>query len=150
MICDVYENSARYYGCHKGFQTGFEFIKRAVEEDLPLGKYMLDGTDIYAMIMEYIPNPDSEKFEGHRDYIDIQYIVSGQERMDCADVSNCSTMTEYNPEKDVEFFTCNGMKATMSFEKGGFAVFFPWDIHKPSVILDKPETVKKIVVKVRV
>ena len=123
MIYDKVANKALYYGCHKNFQMGFDFIQRVIEENLPVGKYELDGKNVYASVQEYISKPDSEKFEGHRNYIDIQYVVSGKERMECAESRYCSTMTAYNPEKDVEFFTCDGVKANMQFEEGCFAIF---------------------------
>ena len=148
MIYDRFENRELYYACHPGFQLGFEFIQRVVNENLPAGKYELDGTNVYASVQEYTSKPDSEKFEGHRNYIDIQYVVSGKERMECAESRYCSTMTAYNPEKDVEFFTCDGVKANMQFEEGCFAIFFPKDIHKPGVTLETPVDVKKVVVKV--
>lgn len=148
MIYDIYANREIYYPCHKGFQLGFDFIKRVEEENLPAGKYELDGKNVYASVQEYTSKLDSEKFEGHKDYIDIQYIISGQEVMECAELKNCQTMTPYNPEKDVEFYTCNGKKAKMEFEAGSFAIFFPRDIHKPGVMLNAQSPVKKVVIKV--
>ena len=149
MIYDRYENRELYYACHEGFRMGFDFIKQVAEENLPAGKYELDGKNVYASVQEYTSKLDSEKFEGHRDYIDIQYIISGNEKMECAEAKYCQTMTAYNPEKDVEFFTCGGMKASMEFEAGSFAIFFPRDIHKPGVMLHEQVPVKKVVVKVR-
>lgn len=149
MIYDVYENRELYYPCHKGFQLGFDFIQRVVDEDLAPGKYILDGMNVYASVQEYMTKPDSEKLEGHREYIDIQYIISGKERMECAEQKNCETMTVYNPEKDVEFFTCHGEKANLQFKEGTFAIFFPRDIHKPGVQLEEQTFVKKVVVKVK-
>ena len=150
MIYDIQSNAKLYYPCHKGFQMGFAFIKRAIEENLEPGKYEIDGKNVYASVQEYTTKPDSEKFEGHRNYIDIQYIISGREYMECSVLANCKTMTQYNPEKDVEFFTCNGLKTKMEFEKDTFAIFFPEDIHKPGVMLDEQMPVKKVVVKVHV
>ena len=148
MIYDRYENRELYYACHPGFRLGFDFIKRVQEENLEPGKYELDGKNVYASVQEYTSKLDSEVFEGHRDYIDIQYIVSGREVMECAEKSDCQTATPYNSEKDVEFFTCSGRKAKMEFDEGCFAVFFPQDIHKPGVMLDAQSPVKKVVVKV--
>lgn len=149
MIYDVYENRELYYPCHQGFRLGFDFIKRVIEENIAPGKYELDGKNVYASVQEYITKPDSEKLEGHREYIDIQYIIAGRERMECAEIGNCNTMTAYNPEKDVEFFTCHGEKADMAFKEGTFAIFFPRDIHKPGVQLEGEAFVKKVVVKVK-
>lgn len=150
MIYDKVANKALYYGCHKNFQMGFDFIQRVIEENLPVGKYELDGKNVYASVQEYISKPDSEKLEGHQEYIDIQYVISGEEKMECAELANCVSTVAYNGEKDVEFFTCNAVKATMAFEEGSFAIFFPNDIHKPGVQQQGPAPVKKVVVKVHV
>lgn len=150
MIIDNFKNRETYYACHKGFKIGFDFIKNAIKENLEQGKYEIDGKNVYASIQEYTTKPDSEKFEGHRNYIDIQYILSGQETMECAEIDQCETITPYNDEKDVEFFVCNGFKSKMEFGKDDYAIFFPNDIHKPGVMLDAQSPVKKIVVKVHI
>lgn len=150
MIVDNLKNCELYYAYHKGFKIGFDFIKKAIAENIEPGKYELDGKNVYASVQEYITKEDSEKFEGHKNYIDIQYIVRGQETMVCAEIDKCENITSYNEEKDVTFFVCNGLNTKMEVGENDFAIFFPNDIHKPGVLLDAQSPVKKIVVKVHV
>lgn len=149
MIFDKWENRELYYNCHEGFKIGFDFIKKVIDENIEPGKYELDGKNVYASVQEYTTKDDSEKFEGHKNYIDIQFIISGQEYMECSDIAECEAITSYNSEKDVEFFVSNGFKTKIECKDNSFAIFFPNDIHKPGVKLDANSTVKKVVVKVK-
>ena len=150
MIYDIFENRQQYYPCHKAFPAAFDFIAQAVEKNLTPGKYEIDGTDVFAIVQEYTTKPQSEEFEAHREYIDIQYIVSGAESMECAELKNCSVVTPYDAAKDCGMYICTGVSALMHFDAGTFAVFFPRDAHKPGFMLNTPGAVKKIIVKVRV
>ena len=65
----------------------------------------IDGTKIYASVSEYTTKEyEDAKFEGHRKYIDIQYIVSGTESIEMADISKVTANTDYNENKDIEFY----------------------------------------------
>ena len=67
MIFDTLKNSACYEGVHARFKAAFAFLEKATREDLPVGRYELDGSDLFAMVQEYETNPpDHVRFEGHR------------------------------------------------------------------------------------
>lgn len=149
MIVDKLQNCELYYGAHERFPAAFDFLKKAVSENLPAGKYELEGNALYANIMEYDTKLVS-KAEAHKNYIDIQFIVSGIEVMDFCDISKATPNTEYNAEKDVMFYTDCPKSGTCALEAGEYAIFFPHDVHKPGMCFAKPATVKKIVVKVKV
>ena len=91
------------------------------------------------------------RFEGHRKYIDIQYIISGVEVMDAIEIAQATPATEYNEEKDVTFYQSGKSTARAALTADHFAIFLPHDIHRPGLSLDNtPSTVKKIVVKIKV
>ena len=56
--------------------------------------------------------------------------------------------TEYNPEKDVQFFEGEGQWAKV--EKNTFIILFPSDVHMPGIKVNEPEDVIKVVVKVKI
>ncbi len=149
MIADKLENAQLYCGCHKHFPAAFAFLRKAVAENLPCGRYELEGTELYANIMEYDSKVTSTT-ETHKNYIDIQFIVSGIERMDFCDIANAAPNTEYNAVKDVLFHTDSDKMSICLVEAGAFAIFFPQDAHKPGLCNGIPAPVKKIVVKVKV
>ncbi len=151
MIFDRLENSKTYYSTHKNFEKGFDFIKKALTENLAPGKYEIDGKDIFASVLEYDTKKDADGVaEAHKYYIDIQFIVWGEELMKALDISKAQPKTVYNGEKDVQFFLDGEWSSVNVLESGDFAIFFPNDVHKPSLAVnDQPTPVKKIVVKVK-
>ena len=151
MIYDHLKNSAAYTACHPLFPQAFAFIERACREDLPIGRYEINGDRLFAMVQEYdTKEPSACRFEGHRRYIDVQYMVSGIEGMGVMEVSCAETETEYNVEKDVAFFA-PAEDATLLAVKGGeFALFYPHDVHRPGMAMGTPAPVRKIVVKIAV
>lgn len=152
MIFDIIENYKNYFTDADKMAKGFEFIKKAVSEKLPVGRYEIDGTDIYAIIQEYITKlPDEALFEGHRKYIDIQYVISGNEEIGIIDISKAEIAKEYSDESDAGFYVKNEKCGKLVLEAGDFAVFYPNDLHMPGLAFEgKASDVGKIVVKVRV
>lgn len=152
MVFDTLNNAAQYYCLHEKFEAAFDFIREAVKKDLAVGKYEIDGKALYASVQEYTPKlPENGKFEAHKNYIDIQYIISGIETMGDMDMAKAVSKSEYNPEKDVEFYHDNGRAGYSVVEGGEFCIFFPHDVHKPGLMFENVASpVKKIVVKVRV
>jgi YhcH/YjgK/YiaL family protein len=116
--------------------------------NLPDGRHELDGDRIIAMPQGYPTRPRTEgRWEAHRRYIDIQYIISGQETMGWAPVSTLEPVTTFDEAKDVGFFAGNGDMLTV--RQGMFALFLPQDAHMPCLRVGQdPEQVRKIVMKV--
>ena len=152
MIVDNLSNSKMYYGLSNKFEKAFDFIKKVEEENLPVGKYEIDGTELYGLVQEYTSKIGEQgKLEGHRRYIDIQYIISGVEIIEVIDISKAKANTEYNDIKDIEFYDNNEKAGKIVLEAGEYAILYPNDIHKPGMTFgEKPTTVKKIVVKVKI
>ena len=152
MIIDTLKNCEIYYGVHPLFEKAFDFIKKACAEKLPVGKYEIDGKNLYAMVQEYdSKSPEDAKFEAHRNYIDIQYIISGTENMQAFDISDATANIEYNSENDVIFFENSDKVTTGLFTDEGFAIFFAHDVHRPGMATQKgSEPIRKIVVKVKI
>lgn len=152
MIFDNMKNLELYCGANEKFKKAFDFIKTAVAENKPVGKYEIDGDELYASVQSYDSKLAKDaKFEGHKCYIDIQYIVKGQEQMQVADVSKMQANTEYNEVKDCTFYENSDAASTLIVGEGDYAVFFPHDIHRPGMsVNENPAPVEKIVVKVKI
>ena len=152
MIFDRLENASLYGGVHEKFEAAFAFLSRAVREELPVGRYELDGERLFAMVQEYDTDPTREnRFEGHLKYIDIQFVVSGEEAFETVDASVAKADTDYSEEKDVRFYANGKADVCGVLSEGTYAVFFPNDVHKPGLaVRGLASHVKKVVVKVRV
>ena len=152
MIFDNVKNCSLYYGSHKNFEKAFDFIKKALAENLSVGKYEIDGKNLYASVQEYTSKLESEaKAEAHKNYIDIQFIISGAEVIEGFDIDKATPKSEYNDIKDVIFYLDNDNATKGILSANEYGIFFPHDVHKPGMCRGgKQDTVKKIVVKVKV
>lgn len=151
MIIDKIENCNLYYGVHKNFEKAFAFIKKALAENLPVGKYEIDGKDVYASVQEYNTKEEqAARYEGHKKYIDIQFIAQGAEYVEATDSDKTHSVTEYNEEKDVEFFQTDAPVWKGVWMANEYGIFFPYDIHRPGMRVDGVSApVKKILVKIK-
>ena len=152
MVFDNLKNCELYYGLHPRFKDAFDFIKKAIDENTPAGKYEIDGKELWASVQEYTSKLESEaKAEAHKNYIDIQFIVSGVEVIDAFDIDKATVKCEYNDVKDVTFYEdCTNVTRGVLSE-GEYGIFFLNDVHKPGMCLNSNQAaVKKIVVKVKV
>lgn len=149
MIFDSMDNAELYSGLGEKFQKAFEFLKTTDFENLPLEKVQIDGDNIFAIPQKYSTKEESEaKWEAHRKYIDIQYIVSGSENIGFVLADYLEELEPYDEEKDVEFFSGEG--DYVQIHEGEFAVFFPNDAHKPGLKIESTEEVFKVVIKIKV
>ena len=148
MIVDVLKNKEIYYGIHKNIKPAMEFIEKAVAENLEVGRYELDGKNLFALVQEYDSKTDA-KWEYHRKYIDIQFIVSGKEIITWDNIRNVPDGVEYNEEKDIAKFDMDG-GTDVIMEAGYYNILYPQDLHQPGRVFDKVEPIKKIVIKIAV
>jgi len=147
MIFDRIENINNYKGLGRVY-TALEFIAKTDFTKVNIGKYELDGDNIYYMVQKYDTNPDKTVDEAHKKYIDIQYIVKGEEVIAVAPIQNDKKLIEAKEEKDVWFYECETQ--TMVLKSGDFMVLYPSDLHLPGKAVNDPQEVLKVVVKVKV
>jgi len=148
MIFDVLENHPHYAGLGLAFSTTFSFLTNTDFAALNPGRIDLQGDALYVLIQEYTTKPvEQGVWEAHRSYIDVQYLLSGKERMGFAQIRKMQ-LGEYVPERDFQPMTGSGH--TLDMFAGTFVIFFPEDAHMPGLAVESPETVKKVVVKIRI
>lgn len=147
MIKDKLQNAKTYYNLSENLKKGFEWLKNTDLENIADGKYEIDGNSVYASVQTYETKLDA-KYESHRNYIDIQYMIKGCEKIGITDLNNCKTCIPYDSERDLEFYDINCKEEFIELPAKTFVVFYPHDAHKPSIAIDKQTNVKKVVVKV--
>ena len=147
MIIDRLENCEFYYGLGINFKRAFEYLKSVDLNNIECGKYEIDGNNIFISIMEYTTkNIDECLWEAHKKYIDIQYVISGSEKMGYINVNNISIINGYNSDNDILFG--EGVGQFTIVKEGEFTIFTPNDGHMPSLNVNNPEVVKKAVIKI--
>lgn len=139
-----------YYKNPQHWDQAFHFLKTADLKNLPLGKQELEGEHLFVSVMEYFAKQKQDAlYESHKNYIDIQYVISGEEIMGLTTLDKVEIREPYNEEKDITFYNSeegNYYQATPE----NFFVFFPEDVHRPSITTGDSIWIKKIVVKIRV
>lgn len=152
MIADTLENLSAYAESLPGLPEVIDFLKRTDLASLGIGKYPVGGGASYILIQEYLSKPAAEKkWESHRNYVDVQIVLSGVESMGYSPVSALRLKEAYNPEKDVAFHDGGEAAASeMIVRAGGFCVFFPRDAHRPGCSAGAESAVRKAVIKIPV
>lgn len=151
MIYDELANAVTYQHVKPGIAQALEYLRTTNFAEVPNGKYELDGTKLYAMVQRYQTRlPADAIWESHRKYIDVQFVYQGTERFGYAPLSHAPTVTAaYSEEKDVIFYAPGSL--TLPLTAGQFAIYFPQDVHAPSLAEGNvPTDVVKVVVKVAV
>lgn len=151
MILDTLTNWHLYTDESSPLGRGFRFLQKEFDPNSPDGRIDIEGDRIFALVQGYnTRQPQDCRFEAHRKHIDIQYVYDGAEIMGWAPIGALQVSEPYMDERDVMFFHTPARFSTLEVYKGQFGVFFPGDAHQPSVRLDGYDSVRKVVIKVRV
>ena len=148
MLIDYLQNADRYAPLHPGFEGGFAFLRRADLAQLPDGRHEIDGERLFAIVArDQGRGREKSLLEAHRRYIDIQFVISGEDSIGWMPISDCQRVSSpYDAEKDVELFF-DRPATWLAVASGAFAVFYPEDAHAP---LATQGPIHKAVVKVAV
>lgn len=130
------------------WEAAFDYLSGINPDSLPLGRTDL-SEEVFIAVSEYMTkDPADVRYEAHRQYIDLQYVVSGSEYIGLQrDTTQLTCVQPYGESNDVAFYTGEGelMKATPD----RFFIFFPKDAHRPCLKDGEPALLKKIVVKIK-
>ncbi|AWX15424.1 YhcH/YjgK/YiaL family protein [Mergibacter septicus] len=108
---------------------------------------------IYMNVMEFeTVAVESKQAEFHRKYIDLQVLIQGTEYIEYGvaypDLQLC---TEYNTQDDYQLIDKITDKNGILLKPKMFAVFYPYEPHKPGCYINNSVcTLKKLVVKIPV
>ncbi len=153
MILDQLSRLSTYSALSPHLAAAVRFVNQSDLSCLGVGRINIDGENVYANNMAYDTKPAYQtRWESHRNYIDIQIMIAGSEKMAVANVSSLTGATPYEQERDVFFYDGVGLGShhLITVAEGEFAIFFPHDGHMPMIMLDRPAGVRKIVIKVAV
>lgn len=152
MIAAQLSALARYKALSPNLAAAITWIEAGGWDRLPEGRHEISGAAVYALVSRYKTKSLADaRFETHRDYIDIQLLVSGKERVEDRNPLGLKVSEPYKP--DIEFYatpeagTCHDLLLV----PGTALIFFPEDAHRPGIAIGGvSESVHKVVVKVAV
>ena len=140
---------ARQYNLNKNYwDEAFAFLKEHDLQTLAVGRYSIDSDKVYAMVTQ---NPtkdfDSTQYESHRNYVDLQSVISGEEKMGLYPVNKLTVTKPYDASKDLANYSGEGK--LYDGVPGTFFLFFPSDAHRPNITPGGKMADKKIVIKIK-
>ncbi len=146
MIFDHISRADRYLALGPAFAAALAFLRRDDLGAMAAGTYELDGRRLYALVQDYQTKPAGDgKWEAHRRYIDLQYVVYGCEQFGCAPAGRMAA-GPYDEERDME--RPQGDGAFSELRQGEFMVLWPGEAHMPGMAIGEPAAVRKVVVKI--
>jgi len=153
MILDRLENAAMYRALGPRIADALDYLRLTDFSKIADGRYELDGDRLVAIVQRYRTKPLAKaRWEAHRRYLDVQYVVQGVERMGYAPLHDRMKVAQpYDAEKDLVFFDTPG--DLFEVAAGSFAIFGPQDVHAPGLVGGSPPRVRdvlKVVMKCRV
>ncbi|MFD2099226.1 YhcH/YjgK/YiaL family protein [Flagellimonas iocasae] len=134
------------------WNLAFEFLASRNLETLESGRYVIDEGNVMAFVSEGPTKGIEEiKWETHKNFNDLQYVVEGKAGMGVASLgkSKHSSTEAYDSKRDVENYNVENGKFYVA-KPGTFFIFSPQDIHRPAFKKKGHDTIKKILIKVRV
>lgn len=134
------------------WHEAFTFLKTQNLADMKPGVYVIDSGNVTATVSESETKDINDvKWEAHRNFNDLQYIIKGKAQMGVAPVSDptATVIVPYTYKTDNENFT-NPIGDYYDADPGNFFIFSPLEMHRPAIKVAGFKTVKRIVIKVRV
>ncbi|MCL2566789.1 MAG: YhcH/YjgK/YiaL family protein [Alphaproteobacteria bacterium] len=147
MIVDYLKNKNLY--TDSKIQKILNFIAETDFSKIESDKITIDD-DNFFMISNITTKDVSEGFwESHRKYIDIHYVLSGEELIGYENISELKVDKNYNEDKDlITYF--GSMKNSIHLKPGMFVLVYPEDAHMPNVSPNgTAAALKKIVFKIK-
>lgn len=151
MIFDRLEHANQYYGLGRGIETVLHFFERYEDDGVDLTPELsLEGDTIFLIGLNYTSGEeDGDKMEAHRKYIDVMYVVEGEEKFFHKSLSDVrGAQSEYDPADDCVTMPIDPDATQVYFPAGHIAIFFPQDAHLAAQLWQKPGKVRKWIAKV--
>ena len=131
------------------FAKAFEIVRQVMDNPPEIGKYEVEGKKLYYMVQAYdAKSPLDARFEAHREYIDVQVVLSGEETIRFESEGKLQACTEYT--YDNEFFNMNKDFDSVRLCRGEIAIIFANELHAPGIRAEGADSaVRKLVIKIK-
>lgn len=145
---DKIEFAKEYHSHQMWWDKAFAFMKNTNLSGLKLGDHPIVGEDVFARVTEGpLKRLDSSKWEAHKNFHDIHYVISGKEKIGIGTLSSATVVVPYDNKRDITFY--EGKGKYYIGDPGTFFIAFTKHIHRPGLQVDGKNVVKKLVIKIR-
>ena len=146
MIVGTIKDANKYASVNEYFPAIFEQLAKLTPDTMK-GVVIEEGRAWFGGGKSDPHKRDADPvFEAHENFLDIHFIVEGEETFGYADVSHLNVTKEYDPKIDALFL--KGHINEIKLKTGDFCVVFPEDAHIPC--MECGEGHYRVVAKVRV
>ena len=149
MIYAKNSDALSYRGIHPNLDLALERITPEFLASVGEQRVELKGGDVYATRFTYETVPEEESFfEAHKKYLDIHIMADGSEGVEIAPPEE---LDEFDRVEANDFYAYRGPASyRLTLSPGDFLVVFPNDAHRIKMQTAGPQTVSKVVFKVRI
>lgn len=148
MIVDSLNNSKLYENLHNDFQKVFEVLKEISQGKINDKTVLVENSVWINPPSEVKETTQPKVFEAHKDYIDIHYIISGEEEFGYSNIDRLKSVKEYDAVSDYELL--DGDKDFITLKAGDFCIVFPQDAHIPANQNIGTDKLIRIVAKIKI
>ena len=127
-------------------QDALDFVLK-MTADTPNGRYDF-GADCYVNVMECNTSADLAPMEAHEQFIDVQMVLAGEEKIYVTPKAPLTVTEPYHAEKDIAFYAWEHAEA-VTYAAGEAVVLYPEEAHLPCRAAGEPMTIKKAVLKLK-
>ena len=150
MIFSTINDALALRCCPAAIQKAVAYVMNTDFSKLEDGCHHIDGERMFANLFHLTSKPKGEaRPEAHKNYVDVQFWLSGEEWCGCAPLAQGVPCVEAREDEDLYFYEDMPDEGFVRARPGCFAVFFPEDVHRPGVCTENgPCEYRKVVVKV--
>jgi len=146
---DAVDFAVQYHRSPALWDSVFAWLRTENLDTLRAGKYPIEGDNAFAIVTEGPTKPqDSTKWESHKAYIDLHYVIHGWERIGEAPLDQAILTEPFTTGVDVAHYDARGKYYDVS--PGEFLLFFPENVHRAGIQTPGAPKDKKLVIKIRV
>ena len=129
-------------------QSNLMFLQTFDSSDYSVGRHDIDE-NLFFFLNRYETKDEKDcVWEAHRKYLDIHYILEGQEHIAIDHIKRQIIIEDYDADKDAVFLE-GKVHTLVTMSPGDVMICYPEDSHKVGISTEERQIVKKIVLKVK-
>ncbi len=140
--------------CNARIAQALAWVAATDMRALEPGRHDIDGDALFVNCMTVTTSlPADKQFEAHHRYLDIHYVIEGEELIGVAPVGECPEVQAFSDADDFGLYGDPADAARVSWvllREGELCMTPPADAHKPACAIDEPAPLKKVCIKVLV